>query len=86
MSSQTPPQPSPESDPPADDVHLIRLQKFLASTGLGSRRHCEEYIETGRVTVDGEIVSELGAKIDPETQVISVDGERVRLQPRRYTC
>ncbi len=51
---------------------------------MGSRRHCEEYIETGRVTVDGETASELGAKIDPETQAICVDGERVRLQPRRY--
>ncbi|MFH1304481.1 MAG: pseudouridine synthase [Planctomycetota bacterium] len=84
MSPQTPPSPDSETDPPADDAHIVRLQKFLASTGLGSRRHCEDYIETGRVTVDGEIVTELGAKINPETQVISVDGERVRLQARRY--
>ncbi|MCA9021704.1 MAG: pseudouridine synthase [Planctomycetaceae bacterium] len=76
---------TPSNEPPADDEdHLIRLQKFLAATGLGSRRHCEEYIETGRVSIDGEVVTELGAKIDPETQVIEVDGERVRLQPRRY--
>ena len=84
MSSETPAQPNSNTDAPADAVQLIRLQKFLASTGLGSRRHCEEYIETGRVTIDGETVSELGAKVDPETQVICVDGERVRLQPRRY--
>lgn len=77
-------QPNAEPDQPTDDTHLVRLQKYLASTGLGSRRHCEEYIETGRVTVDGEEATKLGAKIDPETQVICVDGERVRLQPKRY--
>tara|TARA_R110002111_G_scaffold258083_1_gene326839 strand:+ start:75558 stop:76970 length:1413 start_codon:yes stop_codon:yes gene_type:complete len=84
MSPQTSTPPDSETDPPADDVNIVRLQKFLASTGLGSRRHCEDYIETGRVTVDGEVITELGAKINPETQVISVDGERVRLQARRY--
>ncbi|QDU10526.1 pseudouridine synthase [Gimesia aquarii] len=85
MSPPTAPQePDAESDQPTAHADLVRLQKFLASTGLGSRRHCEEYIETGRVTVDGEEVIELGAKIDPETQVICVDGERVRLQPKRY--
>lgn len=84
MSPRTATQSDSDADQPAEDVDLIRLQKFLASTGLGSRRHCEEYIETGRVTVDGDAVTELGAKIDPETQVICVDGERVRLQPRRY--
>jgi 23S rRNA pseudouridine2605 synthase len=77
-------QPTNDVDQAANDAELIRLQKFLAATGLGSRRHCEEYIETGRVTVDGDPVTELGAKVDPETQVICVDGERVRLQPRRY--
>ncbi|QDT96964.1 pseudouridine synthase [Gimesia aquarii] len=85
MSPPTDPQESDsKSSQSSGDANLIRLQKFLASTGLGSRRHCEEYIETGRVTVDGDEVIELGAKIDPETQVICVDGERVRLQPKRY--
>lgn len=82
MSSDTPP--VSETDSPSDDSHLIRLQKFLAATGLGSRRHCEEYIESGRVSVDGEIVTELGARVDPESQVILVDGERARMEPRRY--
>ncbi|MCA9014598.1 MAG: pseudouridine synthase [Planctomycetaceae bacterium] len=84
MSPRTAPQTDSDADLPAEDTESIRLQKFLAATGLGSRRHCEEYIETGRVTVDGDVVTELGAKIDPENQVICVDGERVRLQPRRY--
>ena len=54
----------------------IRLQKVLAAAGLGSRRACEELIADGRVTVDGR-VAELGARADPQTAVIHVDGERV---------
>ena len=55
----------------------IRLQKVLAAAGLGSRRKCETYISAGRVTVDGVVVDELGARVDPETQIIHVDGVRI---------
>lgn len=55
----------------------IRLQKVLAEAGLGSRRKCETFITDGRVTVDGVVVDELGARVDPETQVIHVDGVRI---------
>lgn len=51
-----------------------RLQKILARSGYGSRRECEEYIETGRVTVNGK-PAELGSKADPAKDVIRVDGE-----------
>jgi 23S rRNA pseudouridine2605 synthase len=54
----------------------IRLQKVLAAAGLGSRRACEELIADGRVNVDGE-VAELGTRVDPNTAVIHVDGDRV---------
>jgi 23S rRNA pseudouridine2605 synthase len=54
----------------------IRLQKVLAAAGLGSRRACEELIADGRVTVDGE-VAELGSRVDVQTAVIHVDGDRV---------
>ena len=57
-----------------------RVQKVLAAAGLGSRRACEEVIAQGRVAVDGEIVT-LGAKADPLTQVITVDGERIHTNP-----
>lgn len=64
------------------DVHVdegTRLQKVLAQAGVGSRRHCENLIAEGRVEVDGQIVSELGTRVDPETSVIHVDGARIQL-------
>jgi 23S rRNA pseudouridine2605 synthase len=61
-----------------------RLQKVLAAAGLGSRRHCEELILAGRVEVDGQIVSTLGAKADPHEQRIRVDGTLLSLPRREY--
>jgi 23S rRNA pseudouridine2605 synthase len=55
----------------------VRLQKVLAAAGIGSRRHCEELIGAGRVEVDGEIVRRFGARVDPQQQVIRVDGRRI---------
>ncbi len=60
----------------------IRLQKVLAAAGVGSRRHCEELIGEGRVEVDGEIVRRFGARVDPEHQVIRVDGRRIAASER----
>jgi 23S rRNA pseudouridine2605 synthase len=62
----------------------VRLQRFLASTGLGSRRKCEEIIVAGRVTVDGEVRRDLGTRVDPRRQRVSVDGHSVRQEPHRY--
>ena len=61
----------------------IRLQKFLAAAGVGSRRHCEELIVAGRVRVDGEIVAQLGARVDPDAQRVELDGQLVRPEPHR---
>lgn len=44
----------------------IRLQKFLADNGIASRRKCEEYILQGKIKVNGEIVKQLGIKINDE--------------------
>ncbi|MEY2965547.1 MAG: pseudouridine synthase [Candidatus Nanopelagicales bacterium] len=63
----------------ADDG--IRLQKVLASAGIGSRRACEALIEQGRVEVDGRVVREQGLRIDPRRAVVRVDGERVPTAP-----
>lgn len=61
----------------------IRLQKFLAAGGVGSRRHCEELIVAGRVRVDGAVVAQLGARVDPERQKVELDGRPVRAEPHR---
>ncbi|MGC4173940.1 pseudouridine synthase [Demequina sp.] len=55
----------------------VRLQKVLASAGVGSRRACEDLIEAGRVRVNGEVVTQLGVRVDPDQVAIDVDGERV---------
>jgi 23S rRNA pseudouridine2605 synthase len=54
-----------------------RLQKVLAAAGVASRRRCETLIAEGRVEVDGVVVTRLGARVDPESAVIRVDGRRV---------
>src|SRR2546425_651694 len=59
-----------------------RLQKILAHAGVASRRHAEEMIQSGRVSVNGHIVSELGSKADPDEDVIKVDGKKIRLPSR----
>ena len=52
--------------------------------GVDSRRNCEEYIRTGRVTVDGEVVTDPARGIDPETNEVKLDSERLRLLRFRY--
>jgi 23S rRNA pseudouridine2605 synthase len=66
-----------ERDDLTDVPGGVRLQKVLAAAGVGSRRHCEELIGAGRVEVDGQVVRRFGARVDPEHQVIRVDGKRI---------
>lgn len=54
-----------------------RLQKLIAAVGIASRRHAEELINSGRVTVNGRVVDALGAKADPETDHIKVNGRLI---------
>ncbi|RJR32667.1 MAG: rRNA pseudouridine synthase [Deltaproteobacteria bacterium] len=55
-----------------------RLQKFLSRAGVASRRAAEEMIQAGRVMLNGRMVRELGLKIDPDKDVVKVDGRRVQ--------
>ena len=68
-----PPPAGGDADGEADGV---RLQKVLAQAGLGSRRTCEELIDRGRVRVNGE-VAVLGRRVDPEVDVVEVDGAQI---------
>lgn len=68
-----------------DNQDGIRLQKLLAQAGFGSRRKCEDMITEGRVEVDGELVTELGTRVDPSSQQIRVDGSRVRINQNHIT-
>jgi 23S rRNA pseudouridine2605 synthase len=69
--------PEPGRDSLTDVPGGVRLQKVLAAAGVGSRRHCEELIAAGRVEVDGEIVRRYGARVDPDRQIIKLDGRRI---------
>ena len=57
----------------------VRLQKVLSQAGIASRRVAERMIIDGRVEVDGQLVTELGTRVDPDAAVIRVDGARVVL-------
>ena len=57
----------------------VRLQKVLSQAGIASRRVAERMIVDGRVEVDGQLVTELGTRVDPDASVIRVDGARVVL-------
>jgi 23S rRNA pseudouridine2605 synthase len=74
---------------------MLRLNKYLAHAGVGSRRHCDALIAAGRVKIDGEIVRELGSRIDADRNQVSVDDHPVRAEkhvywavnkPRGYLC
>jgi 23S rRNA pseudouridine2605 synthase len=64
-------------DLPLDDEGLIRLQKLLALAGVASRRRSEELMLDGQVEVNGEVVTRLGTKVNPATDVIRVSGRRL---------
>ena len=63
------------------DPDGVRLQRVLASAGMGSRRACELLIDEGRVEVDGAVVTEQGLRVDPSHAVIKVDGMRIQSAP-----
>lgn len=74
----------------------MRLNKFLSSCGVASRRKCDEIIASGRVCVGGRVISELGVEINEKKDVVTVDGVRVKLpeefvylklnKPKGYVC
>ncbi len=69
------------SDPP--DTAPLRLNRFLARAGLGSRRGVEALVRSGRVAINGEVADSPGVRVDPERDRVEVDGRPVAL-PRRW--
>lgn len=63
---------------------MERLNKLLAHAGVGSRRHCDDLVRAGRVTVDGQTVRDLGTKVDAEAQRVAVDGTPVKVEKHVY--
>jgi 23S rRNA pseudouridine2605 synthase len=74
---------------------MLRLNKFLAHAGVGSRRHCDDLIVAGRVKINGEIVRDLGTRLQSESDRVAVDDHPVHTErhvywavhkPRGYLC
>ena len=63
---------------------MVRLQKYLAEAGVASRRHCEQLIEDGFVSVNGKPVRVLGTKVDPDRDAVAVNGKPVILERKIY--
>ena len=63
---------------------MERLQKALAHAGVASRRKCEELVLQGRVRVNGQVVTQLGTKVDPAQDTIEVDGRPITLEDKVY--
>jgi 23S rRNA pseudouridine2605 synthase len=68
----------------ADDSHLIRLNRYISNAGICSRRKADELIAAGVVSVNGEVVSELGHKVDPSKDVIRYNGETLKREKNVY--
>ncbi len=75
-----------KSHPAKPDSSLIRLQKFLADSGVASRRASEQLIVEGRVTVNGEVRSKLGTKVKTEGDRVTVDGRPVEPKRKLYVA
>ena len=61
-----------------------RLQKYLAECGVASRRKCEEIILAGKVRVNGNLITELGTKVNPQTDTVEVDGKVISSEKKVY--
>lgn len=62
----------------------MRLQKFIAECGIASRRNAEKIIESGRVTVNGELVDYMGCVINPQEDVVEIDGKVIEPENKKY--
>jgi 23S rRNA pseudouridine2605 synthase len=78
------PRKTPVKKQPVEENGPVRLNKFIANSGLCSRREADMYIETGQVTVNGVKVTELGTKIDPTKDDVRFNGQRIKGEKKVY--
>ena len=78
------PRKAPAQKQPVEENGPVRLNKFIANSGICSRREADTYIETGLVTVNGEIVTELGTRIDPLKDDVRFNGQRIKGEKKVY--
>ena len=76
--------PKPKAQAPVEENGPVRLNKFIANSGICSRREADMFIETGQVTVNGVKVTELGTKVDPSKDDIRFNGQRIRGEKKVY--
>jgi len=75
---------NPPVDSRTQDDGLIRLNRYIANAGVCSRRKADELIEAGVITVNGEVVTELGSKVDPAKDDVRYNGERLKREKMVY--
>lgn len=71
------------ASPAVEKNETERLQKFLARAGVASRRTSEELITGGKVKVNGQIVREMGIKVNPEKDLVEVNGKKVEVEAKK---
>ena len=69
---------------PTDRSAGIRIQKLLSRAGIASRRQAETLMADGRVRVNGQVMTTLGIRVDPDRDLVEVDGRAVRVGPQRW--
>lgn len=63
----------------------MRLNKYLATAGVASRRSADELIKLGKVKINGKVVKEMGVKVDVEKDIVAVDDKKIKLEPKIVT-
>lgn len=67
-----------------EDDGMVRLNKFIANSGICSRREADEYIAAGLVSVNGQVITEMGVKVNPAEDDVRFNGERLRGEKKVY--
>jgi 16S rRNA U516 pseudouridylate synthase RsuA-like enzyme len=64
-------------------MKIMRLQKYMAQSGIASRRKSEQMILQGRVKVNDIVINELGTQVNPKIDIVKVDGKRIELEDKK---